>query len=350
MSLDPLNLMKYLTTAARHSSQIHGLNEADSEIVQINETCYLATTVDSIAEEISIGLYRDPYTMGWACAQASLSDLAAVGVSPVGLLFSTQWAEQVNDAFKTTVFQGFNDAVQTANTFLLGGDTGTTHSTVLTSVGLGISSDRPCTRVGMQLGDSLCITGKTGGGSALAFRFLSNEPEAEFEETNFRPCARIKEGKTLRSIATSMIDTSDGLLSALRQLQSVNPVGFHLEWNPNTLDHRAVTYCRRHQLPLWSLWVGEHGDFEILATIPQAKLQLAKKLCPNLNVIGQVVEKKSGVLLTIPEAESPTGFKQQKTIHLNFFQSIHSGRCIEKSSIAKQFAELVYFLKHEGFP
>lgn len=343
-------LMKYIGKHLRHPKQIHRLNEADSEILCLDENYYLATTIDSIAEEISTGLYRDPYTMGWVCAQASLSDLAAVGVEPLGVLFSTQWSSAATDDFKKRVFQGFKEALEQAHTFLLGGDSGTTDSIVLTSVAFGVSSEKPCTRAGMEIGDFLCITGKTGCGPALAFRFLKNESESAFKEINFRPSAPIKAGKHLRKIASSMIDSSDGLLSALSQLQSVNQVGFELEWNPNVLDPDAIKYCQERQLPLWLLWAGEHGDFQILATIPEEKLNQAQNLCSDLQIIGKVVEKNAGVSLNISAFHSPTGIKQQKKIDLNFFQLLNSGNVVEKQSLGKKFENVLTFVKQENYP
>lgn len=334
MSIIPLNF-------ARHANQIHGVNEADCEIVRINNNSYLATTVDSVAEEISLGLYRDPYTMGWVCATASLSDLAAAGVSPLGLLFSTQWGEGVSEEFKKSVFHGFNDALQSASTFLLGGDTGSSRSTVLSSVGIGMSSEQPRTRVGVRVGDYVCVTGKTGRGPALAFRYLKNEPPMAFEEIHFRPRARIEEGKHLQGIATAMIDSSDGLLSALSELQSVNRIGFALEWNPSTLDPLAMAYCEQRKLPLWLLWVGEHGDFELIVTIPPEKLYLAQSLCPCLHVIGRIVEAEAGVTLAA---------STRKQIDLKSFQSIHSGQSVDPSNIAMQFDKLLAYLKREEFP
>jgi len=84
-------LIKKLTKGFRRSGrQINALNESDSELVILdnNSGNYLAVTMDSLSEEISSGLYDDPYLIGWMIVMINLSDLAAVGAEPVGILLS----------------------------------------------------------------------------------------------------------------------------------------------------------------------------------------------------------------------------------------------------------------------
>jgi len=73
----------------RSSLQRNGVGESDAELVRLpGSDLLLAITNDAIVEEIEIGLYRDPYLIGWVTVVASASDLAAVGADPVGILLS----------------------------------------------------------------------------------------------------------------------------------------------------------------------------------------------------------------------------------------------------------------------
>ncbi len=60
--------------------QINKLQESDSELLNINilENDQLAVTTDSIVEEIEMGIYKDPYLIGWMTVMVNMSDLAAV--------------------------------------------------------------------------------------------------------------------------------------------------------------------------------------------------------------------------------------------------------------------------------
>ena len=72
----------------RSPLQLNKPHESDSEIVLLNENTKIAVTTDSISEEISTGFYDDPYLIGWMIVTVNMSDLAAVGATPIGILIS----------------------------------------------------------------------------------------------------------------------------------------------------------------------------------------------------------------------------------------------------------------------
>lgn len=239
------------------------------------------------------------------------------------------------------VDEGLHSALQSAETFLLGGDLGSSAATVLTGVGLGIAKNQPLSRKGIQAGDFLCITGKTGCGPALAFRLLRGEQESSFPEDLFRPMARLNWGQALLGLASAAIDTSDGLLTALDTLRTLNGVGLELHWNPDSLDPRAVEYCKQREIPLWLLWLGEHGDFELLLAIPSEKLTDAKRLCPELHVIGRAVKDPQVTDLQIPE---------RKRIDFKMMRCIESGKKANLSELSERLKTAIEMFRVQGFP
>ena len=339
-------LLEWLGNPPKNPNQINQVNESDCELLLLNNSSYLATTVDSISEEISIGLYQDPYTMGWVTAQASLSDLAAVGSSPLGLLFSAQWNDKTSVEFKKNVAKGFHDALNHAGSYLFGGDSGTSTSTVLTSVGIGLCNNRPVTRLGIKPGDFLCITGKTGCGPALSFRFLRNELSEQFPENYYRPQARLIQGQKLVGIASAMIDTSDGLLSSLKQLSMINQIGLELQWNSFTLDERAIQYCEQRDIPLWLLWIGEHGDFELIAAISPDKLSLAKCLVPDLQVLGRAVKAEDEISVDLLDIKN----KKRIKLDMEFTQCLNSGQNVIATDLSFKLNEIIKYIRKEGLP
>lgn len=294
---DLKDLVSWLGQVPRNPKQTHSIYESDCEVVELDPGRYLATTVDSVSEEIAVGLYHDPYTMGWVAAQASLSDLAAVGARPTGILLSTQWGSHVDLNFRKGVAQGVSAALREAKTFLLGGDSGSAPSTLLTTVGIGTLSSKPLSRRGARPGDLVCVTGKTGNGPALAYRFLLGDPESYFPEGLFRPKARLDLGNALLGNASSVMDTSDGLLTSLNTLRIINEVEFDLEFKEETLSPESVEYCRRRGIPLPLLWLGEHGDFELLVTIPAENLNAVQSHFPELIQIGRVSRQQHSTVI-----------------------------------------------------
>src|SRR5579885_3255122 len=152
MSLEIDELKSWLGRFPRHPKQTHGLNESDSEVLKLGARSYLAATVDSVSEEIAYGLYQDPFTMGWVAAMASLSDLAAVGASPTGILFSSQWGRELAKEQRAVVAEGLRAALKRAKVHLLGGDSGDAAATQLTVTSLGLCDSKPISRIGLKPG------------------------------------------------------------------------------------------------------------------------------------------------------------------------------------------------------
>lgn len=282
------DLLSWLGRPPRSPRQTHGVNESDCEMVLLGDGRTLAAKVDCVADEILAGLYRDPFTAGWMAAMGALSDLAAVGAAPLGLLFSAQWDPSWDASRKSRAAAGVSEALRHAHTFLLGGDTGTAGSTVLSGVALGLCSSKPVSRVGMRPGDVLCLTGATGNGPAMVFRWLREEPADMFPETWYRPIARMEAGQDLVGIATAAMDTSDGLFTTLETLKTLNDVSFDLAWSPELLSSLARDYCSARGIPHSLLWFAEHGDFQLVVSVPEACLAVAQELVGDLAVLGRV--------------------------------------------------------------
>ena len=72
MPLDHLrenaDLPELLKGLPRSKDQVNSLNEADAEILKLGDSNFLVSTIDSISEEVQLGLYEDPYTVGWMAA------------------------------------------------------------------------------------------------------------------------------------------------------------------------------------------------------------------------------------------------------------------------------------------
>lgn len=257
----------------RCPDQLNAHQQADAELVPLVGTDQvLAVTVDTVAEEISVGFYQEPETVGWMGAVVSLSDLAAVGARPLGIIASVTLPDEGWEAYQEGVARGLDAACRTCSTFVLGGDTNFAEHPSITCCAMGVvRQDQALARVGCQPGELLYASGPLGVGSAAALRAVFGLSEELFAESDYRPVPRVKEAQSLLGLATCCMDTSDGLISTLDQLLRLNGVGFELS---NGLDRflepRTRAVAERYGIPPLMVLAGYHGDFELVFTIRQS--------------------------------------------------------------------------------
>ena len=269
MMLENVLIQQFTKTFSRSPQQINGLHESDAELLRFEslggET--LAITVDGLADEIQAGLYDDPYIIGWTAVNASLSDLAAVGASPLGILLQLQLPAGMPAAQLQALSAGVRDACDHHHTYLLGGDTNHGAQLDFSVTALG-RCRRPMLRKGCKPGDWLFCSGPMGYGSAYAFAKIFRQ-----QQLPYRPLARIEAGLLIADYASCCIDSSDGLFPALAQLCEANPLGFVLETPlQEVLEPTAATLAAAHGIADWMMLAGPHGEYELVFTIGDAQL------------------------------------------------------------------------------
>ena len=156
----------------------------------------LVVTQDALVEDVHFRLdwisWRD---LGFRAAAVNLSDLAASGAEPDGLLVTLAVPGATELGQVLELYEGIAEA----GVPVLGGDTTDSDKLVLSVTALG-RSDRVPGRDGGLPGDALVVTGPLGGAGA-AFR----------RHAYVRPPLRLAEGRELAAHAHAMLDISDGL-------------------------------------------------------------------------------------------------------------------------------------------
>jgi thiamine-monophosphate kinase len=267
-------LSRWAELLPRPAWQVGAVHETDAELVPLGDGRLLALTVDTVEEAVRLGIYRDPYTAGCAAATAALSDLAAAGAEPLGLLLSVSLPRSGREPVQERVATGVAEVCREAGTFVLGGDTNEAGALAVTCVAAGLApADAVLTRVGAGPGETLYASGLLGSGAALAAAALLGLPGAEQAETQWRPLARLKHGRALRSIASVCMDTSDGLVATLDQLARLNGLAIRIEAPPEALLTPQARKVREELgLPALSFLAAQHGEFELVFTVPDARL------------------------------------------------------------------------------
>jgi thiamine-monophosphate kinase len=167
--------------------------------------------------------------IGYRCAMAAISDLAAMGARPLGmtvaLALSSEWTAALGE-----LADGIGEAARSAECPIIGGDLSRSLALHCTFTVLGAAA-RPVRRSGARVGDVLYVTGLLGGpGAALRALTRGAQPEAAQRERFARPSARVGAGAWAASHgASAMIDLSDGLVSDAGHLAAASSASLTID-------------------------------------------------------------------------------------------------------------------------
>ena len=178
--------------------------------------------------------------IGWRATAAALSDLAAEGVQPLGVLVSLAVPDDRqrrpgNASPAVQIMSGVGAAARSVGAHVLGGDLTRSSRYLVDVCVLGVAR-RPVRRSGARPGDGVWVTGRLGGaGLALAALLAGRRPPAPVRRRFVRPEPRIAAGAWLaRHGARAMIDVSDGLAADAGHLAAASgvPIELALERTP----------------------------------------------------------------------------------------------------------------------
>jgi thiamine-monophosphate kinase len=184
----------------------------DAAVINIgSETLIL--THDMMAEDVHWLASADPADVAWKLVSVNLSDLAAKGARPLGVLLGFMLGDSDWDRRFAV---GLQQALAAYDVPLVGGDTianrGDKRALGLTAIGAATHTPVP-SRSGAQVSDVLYVTG-TLGDALAGFEFAEaglTGPDALMAAYH-RPQAKLAAGQALAPLVHAMMDVSDGLL------------------------------------------------------------------------------------------------------------------------------------------
>jgi thiamine-monophosphate kinase len=244
----------------------------------------LLLTVDTFSDKVHFDTkYFSLKEIGERCAEAAISDIAAMGGKPLYMALSLATP---NHTSIHKLIDGVKSSLLRHGIVIVGGDT--TYSKILsismTVIGLAA---KPVYRSGAKINDVVYITGHTG--LSMAGLYAIKKKISGFKtlkDAHKSPRANIKKGLIASKHANSMIDISDGLVSELYHL--AHQSGVDIEITSMPLNRELVRFCKKSNLSPknFALYGGE--DYQLLLTGPGSKLSKIKGLIK----IGRVVRTK----------------------------------------------------------
>ena len=284
----------------------------DTNSIGIGDDCaaidfgneYLLITSDSMYQRTHIPIQMTPYQMGWFVVAINLSDIAAKGGTPLGLVLSFGFPKHTSEQFFTQVIRGADACAVAFGTTIVGGDTKEMQEITLCGTAFGtVKKAEFMSRSGIHPGDVVAVTGTLGKAGAGYYTLNHRISEKKLFKAFFEPLPRLKEGQLLakQHSATSSMDLSDGLSASLYQLQEINNVGFEIQKTALPLAVELRLLQRKNKdVDLDSIALHFGGDYELLVTMSAEAYEKAQKLLRkhgrNLTRIGMVTKKKNIVV------------------------------------------------------
>ena len=261
----------------------------------------LVVTQDALVEGVHFRLdwtsWRD---LGWKAAAVNLSDLAASGAQPVGLLVTLAAPPDTSIDDVVELYAGIHET----GVPVIGGDTTEAEALTLAVTALG-RADRVPGRAGARPGDLLVVTGPLGGSAAGFYALRDGVASASaLVRAHLRPPLRLAEGRRLAADASAMLDVSDGLATDAGHLSRRSACRVVLQLERIPLAEGLAEAAARAGKSVWELACGFGEDYELLAALsPEAAARYP------FPVVGRC-EAGSGVALLLDGAELPlTGWQ-----------------------------------------
>jgi len=276
----------------------------------ISKKSALIVKTDSFVESADLLPNMKPEQVGSKLVVMNVSDFAAKGIVPLGMLISLSLPSDYDVDYIVKIYEGAEKTALSYGFDIMGGDTSYGEELVLSGFLFGLQErDKLIKRCGARVGDYVATTGPFGD-TSVAFSILLKSlkaPSEELERHVFRsvyePRARLKEGLALaeRKLVTASIDSSDGLAISLYEIAESSKVGILIEDIP--LSKNLIEFCEYHQLNPIEMALYEGGEeFELIVTIPPRFWEEAKstieRVGGKLHYIGRVIKEK-GVYLKV---------------------------------------------------
>lgn len=266
---------------------------------------YLLVSTDMISQKAHMPKEMTPFQLGWFIVAINLSDIAAKGGEPLGLVLSFGLPKKTSEVFLKDLTKGADACATVFDTTIVGGDMKETSEIIICGTVVGVvNKDEFMPRKGASPGDIIAVTGTLGKAGAGHYNLKNKILDNDLSKQLLEPTPKIKEGRILakQKCVTSCMDISDGLSSSLYQLQDVNNVGFEINLNSIPISSSLIQlHQKQTNLNIYNMALHFGGDYELLVIIPPRNFKKVKeelkKNDSDLISIGKATSKKEIIIM-----------------------------------------------------
>jgi len=295
-----IDLIRHAAAARpQNRSLIKGIGD-DCAILSPRSGHEICVTTDFSLENVHFRRdWHPPQSAGHRCLARGLSDLAAMGADPLAVFLSLAIPPRLPTRWLDGFLQGLLALARRHRVPLAGGDTAQSPSALISAdiVAVGqIPQKQARLRSTAKPGDLLYVTGALGGAAAELLTLSTNPtnrrasvlkgdgfsravkagkkggtsaPEDRANHPHLYPEPRLAPGRRLRTLASAMIDISDGLSTDLTHLCEESNLAAILEETALPIHPLASAQAKS---PADALHLALHGgeDYELLFTASPA--------------------------------------------------------------------------------
>ena len=194
------------------------------------------TTTDSMVEDVHFRRSTFSYfDIGWKSWVTNLSDIIAMGATPLGGLVTLGLPEDMLLEDFDSLYDGILSACKEYQTVVLGGDIVASRALFVSVTVIGSCEKTPILRSGAQIGDVIAVSGSLGdalGGLQLLEQgsAINTEASRRLIEKQRRPKVNVDFAQLSKILGIhAMMDLSDGLLIDLAKLAHSSGVATQIQ-------------------------------------------------------------------------------------------------------------------------
>lgn len=285
----------------------------DACVVSLPSRDSLILTTDMLVERIHFRLdWQTPEELGYKAIAVNLSDIAAMGGSPLWVLVSLACHPDQDETFLKELYQGMLSCCDETGTLIAGGDTCRGDCLILSVTAVGRCAPDTATTISRaRAGQKIFVTGcpgMSGLGLQLLNRFGRQQVLVDFPvalATHLRPRIAWNEAPEVARLIQpgAMTDISDGVTRDLGKICQASQVGALINFRSFPWHQEMILANQRFGWTPWQLALSGGEDYLLLFTADEAQVESARQqssLLANLPIlqIGEITESQEMVLQT----------------------------------------------------
>lgn len=247
----------------------------DAALVEPDPGHRLVITCDALVAGVHFLPDDPPGLVARKAVRVNLSDVAAMGAAPVGLVIAACFPKEGGEAWAEAFAAGLAEDVRGYGVPLIGGDTvATPGPATITVTALGqVPVGQELRRDAAREGDVLMVSGTIGDGALglLVQRGrcpgLAEDHRAFLVDRYRLPQPRVTLGPALAGIARACLDVSDGLIGDLGHICKQSKLGAVVDADAVPLSDAARAAVAEDESLLRSAVLCGGDDYELLFTV-----------------------------------------------------------------------------------
>ena len=266
----------------------------DAALFKKDDDNLWAISTDTLNKNIHFMAATDPYKIGWKAMAVNVSDILAMGASPMFALLAIAMPKANNDWLKQ-FSKGFFECCKEFNVELIGGDTTRGPLSINVTILGDVNKNSVLLRSNAKIEDDLWVTGNLGL-PALGLKIINNKIEVpkSIAKNSIKALEKPMPNKftidKIKPFCNSAIDISDGFVADLSHILRASKVGAKV----NLKDMPINNWIKKTGQEDLALYGGD--DYQIILTASKNKRAKIEKLIQKNNLslsrVGTITKDK----------------------------------------------------------